>query len=99
MPVIPDAQEDEAGASLQPVSLGKEGSLCLRSLPCQCAGSTHSSPGLGLRLSCVPVWLYVLLGFFVWFGLFMKVLEYLLFLFIYSQDSLIKDNLIRSPDS
>ena len=48
----------------------------------------------------VFLWLYVLLGFFfffVWFGLFVKVLEYSVFLFINSQDSLIKDSLIRSP--
>lgn len=67
MPVIPDAQEDESGASLQPVTLGKVGSLRLRSLPCQCAGFTQSLPGHGFRMFCVRVWLSVLLGCLVWF--------------------------------
>lgn len=31
VPVIPDAQEDEVGASLQPMTLSNVGSLCLRS--------------------------------------------------------------------
>lgn len=46
---------------------------------CQCAVFTHALPGHGLHLSGIRVWLYVLLGLFV---LFMKVSEYLLFLFI-----------------